>query len=58
VNKTNRIIEMISRKNGASMKELMQATGWQPHSVRAFFSITRKKLPSVITLTGGRYRLV
>ncbi len=37
------ILEMIGRKDGASLEELMAATGWQAHSVRGFLSGTVKK---------------
>ena len=29
---------MLKRPDGATLKELMKATGWQPHSVRGFLS--------------------
>ncbi len=32
--KTNRILDLLKRPGGVSAKELMKATGWQPHSVR------------------------
>lgn len=32
------IAELIGRKGGATAKELQDATGWQPHSVRGFLS--------------------
>jgi hypothetical protein len=30
----------LKRPNGATLKELMKATGWQPHSLRGFLSGT------------------
>jgi Protein of unknown function (DUF3489) len=36
---------MLSRKDGASIDEIMHSTGWQQHSVRGLFAGTvRKKL--------------
>lgn len=32
------ILEMIGRAKGASLTEIMTATGWQAHSVRGFIS--------------------
>lgn len=34
---------LLSRKAGATAAEVGEATGWQPHSVRAFLSGLRKK---------------
>lgn len=43
--KTAQTVDMLKRSGGATMKELMKATGWQPHSVRGFISGTiRKKM--------------
>ena len=39
------ILELLKRPGGATSKDLMKATGWQPHSVRGFLSGTiRKKM--------------
>ena len=32
------VLELIRRPDGASLKEIMDATGWQAHSVRGFIS--------------------
>ena len=32
------IIELLRRKEGATLAELTKTTGWQPHSVRGFLS--------------------
>jgi Protein of unknown function (DUF3489) len=36
-------LELLKRKGGVTAKELMTATGWQPHSVRGFISGTVSK---------------
>jgi len=38
--KTNKILDLLRRPGGVTAKELMKATGWQPHSVRGFLSGT------------------
>jgi hypothetical protein len=41
--KTAKILGMLQRSGGASIKELCKATGWQAHSVRGFLSGALKK---------------
>ena len=41
--KTDRVIVLLKRKQGASLDELTKATGWLPHTVRAAISSLRKK---------------
>jgi len=41
--KTERILDLLKRKDGASLAELMKATDWQAHSVRGFISGTLGK---------------
>jgi hypothetical protein len=36
--KTALILASLRRPKGASLKELVTATGWQPHSIRGFLS--------------------
>jgi uncharacterized protein DUF3489 len=57
------IIELLRRKEGATLADLTKATGWQPHSVRGYLSaqIGKKmglKLESTKTDDGQRlYRI-
>ena len=41
--KTEEVLDLLRRPDGASLKELMKATGWQAHSVRGFLSVMSKK---------------
>lgn len=41
--KTALVCKLLARPRGATVTELMTATGWQNHSVRAFFTGLRKK---------------
>ena len=38
--KTARILILLQRPQGVGLKELLKATGWQPHSIRGFLSGT------------------
>jgi hypothetical protein len=38
--KTDKILDLLKRPGGVTLKELLKATGWQPHSVRGFLSGT------------------
>jgi hypothetical protein len=42
-NKSETIVALLRRPNGASIAELCKATGWQAHSVRGAISGTIKK---------------
>jgi hypothetical protein len=52
--KTNQVLELLKQPGGVTAKELMKATGWQPHSVRGFLSGTiGKKMGLTVTSTKG-----
>jgi hypothetical protein len=57
--KTEKVLDLLKRSGGASLKELMKATGWMPHSLRGFLSgtISKKmglKVESTKTESGER----
>ncbi len=58
------LIELLKRKTGATITDLTDATGWQPHSVRGAISGTlKKKLGLTVTSEpiekrGRVYRIV
>ena len=41
------VLTMLRRTNGASIAEIIEATDWQPHSVRGFMSGALKKRLSI-----------
>lgn len=43
VTKHDLVLTLLSQRNGATIAEMMQATGWQQHSVRGFLAGTVKK---------------
>jgi len=52
--KTETILELLKRPEGATAKELLKVTGWQPHSLRGFVSGTLgKKMGLSVTSTKG-----
>jgi hypothetical protein len=52
--KTNQVLELLKRPGGVTAKELIKATGWQPHSVRGFLSGNiGKKMGLTVTSTKG-----
>ena len=60
--KSDTVIKLLLRTKGATPTELIAATDWQPHSLRAFLSGLRKKGRSIIREErkggGFAYRIV
>ncbi len=55
-----KVIQMLNRKSGASLDQIMEATGWQAHSARAVLSGLRKKgydVDRTTTPKGSVYRI-
>jgi hypothetical protein len=42
--KQDAILRLLGQSDGTTIDAIMQATGWQPHSVRAFLAGTIKRL--------------
>ena len=61
--KAGTVVALLSRAKGATLDDIMTATGWQSHSVRGFISGTLKKkldrtVASEKTGKGRIYRLL
>jgi Protein of unknown function (DUF3489) len=53
--KTAKVLEMLKRPGGATAKELLKVTGWQPHSLRGFVSgMLGKKMGLTVVSTKGQ----
>jgi hypothetical protein len=53
--KTAKVLDLLKRSGGVTGKELIKATGWQPHSVRGFLSGTvGKKMGLTVVSTKGK----
>jgi hypothetical protein len=48
LSKSTQVIKLLSRGRGATSNEIVEATGWQRHTVRAFLSRLRKKGTTLI----------
>ena len=56
------LIDLLEREGGANLEEMVQATGWQTHSVRGAMSGALKKKRKLTVLSektdqGRRYRI-
>jgi hypothetical protein len=52
--KTEKVLDLLKRPKGATLKELLKATGWQPHSLRGFLSGTvGKRMGLTVTSIKG-----
>ena len=52
--KTAKLVGLLKRTGGATLKELIKASGWQPHSVRGFLSGTvGKRMGMSVTSSRG-----
>jgi hypothetical protein len=53
--KQDLVIQMLRRQSGVTVEEIIVKTGWQPHSVRGFFSgSVKKKLKLPLTSEVGK----
>jgi len=49
------VIQMLRRQSGVAIDDIIAKTGWQPHSVRGFFSgLVRKKLKLPLVSNVGK----
>jgi DNA-binding MarR family transcriptional regulator len=58
--KLGAVLKAVERKRGATIAELTESTGWQPHTARAALTRLRQRgFPAVLSEEGGRkaYRL-
>ena len=45
------VLAMIQRPGGATLDEIMAATGWQKHTIRGFISVAPKRAGLTVTST-------
>jgi hypothetical protein len=50
--KTEKVLGLLKRPKGTTLKELLKATGWQPHSLRGFLSGTVGKKMGLTSTKG------
>ena len=50
--KAGKVLDLLKRPNGTTLKELMKVTGWQAHSVRGYLSgVVGKKMALTVIST-------
>jgi Protein of unknown function (DUF3489) len=49
--KKDRVLELLRRKEGATIAEIAKATGWQNHTIRGFISGTISKKMGLTVLS-------
>ncbi len=52
--KTEKLVMLLTRENGATLEELAEATGWLPNSVRGALSAYAKKHPEYSLISERR----
>jgi hypothetical protein len=45
--KIGKVIKLLERRQGATLDEMVKATGWQPHTTRAALTGLKKKGASI-----------
>ena len=58
--KIGKVVKLLGRKNGATIEQIVEATGWQKHTARAALTGLKKKGHTIereATERGSRYRI-
>ena len=58
--KIGMVVRLLKRKNGATIEQIVEATGWQSHTARAALTGLKKKghmIERETTERGSRYRI-
>ena len=58
--KIGKVVKLLKRKNGATIEQIVEATGWQSHTVRAALTGLKKKghlIERETSERGSRYRI-